>query len=439
MAVMFSPLFSMEVEVTSGQIEPSPIAVPEFYDPTDVDAVDMASIIQKDLSHSALFRCLVPTSLPQTLESLQHQVNHKGWHKLGATFVLTGKLSRMAKGEMEIHFALYNVVEEKVMLSLCFKTRRENLRRSAHLIADAVYERVCGDRGYFDTRIAYIREVNQGKSKKLMLSDWDGHAQIALTSGKNLVLTPRFSPNGQDIAYLSFDRRGTAIVYVYNLISKKTSRLGIFNGLSIAPHFSPDGKKIIFSLSRDGSTAIYTYCREKRELTKLTDNASGYISTSPCYAPNGDHIIFTSDRGEGREKIYLMEKDGESEGKSAKRISQGDGTYSQPVWSPRGDLIAFTKKYQGQFYIGVMNTDGSGERLIATGWLVEAPVWAPNGRLLMFAREEKLGKNKIKRQLYTVDLSGFHLHALSAVNDASDPAWSVPTSQSLLSKKINTP
>ena len=426
---------SMEVELTSGQVEPSPIAVSEFLDPTDVDAVGISSVIKEDLKHTAIFRVLESGYDAQSSESMQLNVNYSGWQKSGATFLVSGKLIRLSNGMVEISFSLYNVVSKVLMVSVNFKIHRKNLRRAAHLISDAIYERVCGDRGYFDTRIAYISEIDGGKTKRLTLSDFDGYNKIYLTSGGNFSLTPRFSPDGKNIAYLEFDKVGTAIVYIYNLASKKTSKLGAFKGLSISPRFSPDGKTVVFSLARNGSTAIYKYLRESQELVKLTDNKSGYISTSPCYSPDSKKIIFTSDRAKGREKIYLMDHDGESNLNSAVKISKGEGTYSQPVWSPRGDIIAFTKKYQGQFYIGVMKTDGSDERLIATGWLVEAPVWSPNGRLIMFAREEKIDNKKTKRQLYTVDLSGFHLHSVKNITQASDPAWSPSTSKSLLSNK----
>mgnify|MGYP001279997654 CR=1 FL=1 len=183
------------------------------------------------------------------------------------------------------------------------------------------------------------------------------------------------------------------------------------------PRFSPDGKQVIMSLSRNGVTDIYTMNLQTRVANRLTNAPS--IDTSPTFAPDGRQIVFNSDRG-GSQQLYVMDADGQN----VRRISFGKGRYATPVWSPRGDLIAFTKIQGGRFHIGVMKPDGSGERLLTSGFLVEAPTWAPNGRVLIYFKQIKRGQGAGATRLYSIDLTGYNERELLTPTDASDPAWS---------------
>jgi TolB protein len=189
--------------------------------------------------------------------------------------------------------------------------------------------------------------------------------------------------------------------------------------MTFAPRFSPDGKSVIMSMARSGNSDIYTLGLVSRKLSKLTKHSG--IDTSPDYSPNGKQIVFNSDRG-GSKQLYIMD----SNGKRVRRISHGRGQYSTPVWSPRGDLIAFTKSLRGQFSIGVMRIDGTGERSLAKGFLVESPTWSPNGRVIMYFSHSKSspdGKGGRSR-LFSVDLTGTNTREILTPIDASDPAWS---------------
>ena len=220
------------------------------------------------------------------------------------------------------------------------------------------------------------------------------------------------------VTYLSYFRN-LPRVYLLDIETGVQEVVGTFPGMTFAPRFSPDGKKIIMSFAKDGNSDIYTMNLESREVEQITDHPS--IDTSPSYSPNGKLITFNSDRS-GYQQIYVMRSDGSN----VKRISFGTGIYATPVWSPRGDLIAFTKLHKGKFYIGVMRIDGKGERLLTENYYQEAPSWSPNGRVLIFYRETKSGDQGegFSATLWSIDLTGYNERKVETLTDASDPSWS---------------
>ncbi|MGE4562139.1 MAG: Tol-Pal system protein TolB, partial [Rhodospirillales bacterium] len=206
---------------------------------------------------------------------------------------------------------------------------------------------------------------------------------------------------------------------IFNIDTGRQEVLGDFPGMTYAPRFLPDGKSVIMSMAKDGNSEIYTMDLRTRVVKQLTFHSA--IDTSASYSPDGLQIAFNSDRG-GTQQLYVMN----ANGGNVHRISHGKGRYATPVWSPRGDLIAFTKIHRARFFIGVMRTDGSGERLLAEDFLVEAPTWAPNGRVLMYFRQSPTsadGKGGRSR-LYSIDLTGHNEREIVTPVDASDPAWS---------------
>jgi len=323
-------------------------------------------------------------------------------------------------GRLRVEFRLWDVFAGQQMTGLAYFTALPNWRRIAHLISDAIYQRLTGEAGYFDTRIVYIAETGPHKNrvKRLAIMDQDGAHNRYLTDGSYRVLTPRFSPTSQEITYMSF-LSGIPRVFIYNIDTGQQEVLGDFPGMTFAPRFSPDGNKVIMSFIRGDNSDIYTMDLRTRRVVRLTDHEA--IDTSPSYAPDGSRITFNSARG-GSQQLYVMDADG----RNVQRISFGRGSYATPVWSPRGDLIAFTKLTRGKFYIGVMRPDGSGERLLTGSFLSEGPTWAPNGRVLMFYRQRRTGKDGSggETTLYSVDLTGHNERQLITPTQASDPAWS---------------
>jgi TolB protein len=289
-------------------------------------------------------------------------------------------------------------------------------RRLGHIIADAVYERLTGERGYFDSRVVFVDETGpkNDRLKRLAIMDQDGFNLRLLSNGRELVLTPRFHPLSQEITYTAY-RDGEPRVILRNIVSGQEQVLGDFPNMSFAPRFSPQGDRVVMSLQEGSNSNIFEMDVRSRRLARLTQTAA--IDTAPCYSPDGRFIVFESDR-EGSQQLFVMNSDGSGQ----RRITYGDGSYSTPAWSPRGDLIAFTKRVRGGFAIGVIRPDGSGERILTEGFHNEGPTWSPNGRVILFFRDGQ-GANSGPK-LYSIDLTGYNERQLPTPAFASDPSWS---------------
>ena len=356
MAVLLAPLSAqaaLKIDITQGNVEPLPIAVLDF-DGEGTVGQDLATVITADLERSGLFRPVDRAAFIERNIGVNVRPRFTDWRVINALALVTGRAVQHSDGRLLVEFRLWDVVAEEQMAGLQFFTTPENWRRIGHLVADAIYERLTGETGYFDTRIVYVSESGpkNNRVKKLAIMDQDGFAQSELTRGSALALTPRFSPTAQEITYLSYYRNKPR-VYLLNIETGQQEVVGDFPGMTFAPRFSPDGQKIIMSLERNGNSNIYTMDLRTRETRRLTSSLA--IDTAPCYAPDGSQVVFESDRM-GSQQLYVMEADGTN----VRRISYGEGRYATPVWSPRGDLIAFTKTLNGRFLIGVMKTDCSG-------------------------------------------------------------------------------
>jgi len=410
------------VDITRGFVEPLPIAVTDFAGNTAEEVrvgKDVAGVIAGDLERSGLFRPIEPGAFIQDPATLRIAPKFGDWRLINAQALITGAAQFQADGRLRVEFRLWDVYAESQMTGLAYFTTPSNWRRVAHIIADAIYKRLTGEDGYFDTRIVYIAESGpqNRRVKRLAIMDQDGANHRFLTDGGALVLTPRFSPTTQEITYLSYVSK-VPRVYLFNLTTGQQEVLGDFPGMTFAPRFSPDGNKVIMSLARQGNTEIYEMDLRTRQITRLTNHPA--IDTSPSYSPDGREIVFNSDRG-GTQQLYVMSADGSN----VHRITFSAGRYATPVWSPRGDLIAFTRIHAGEFYIGVMRPDGTGERMLTKGFLVEGPTWAPNGRVLAFYRQTPADeRGKVSSKIYTIDLTGFNERELVTPVDGSDPAWS---------------
>lgn len=413
----------LKIDVTRGYVEPMPIAITSFHGGTPRGkefGQNISEVLSADLESSGLFRPIDPGAFIQTASSLRVQPRFSDWRLINAQALVNGRSEILEDGRLRVEFRLWDVFAEQQMVGFAFFTVPDNWRRLAHKISDGIYKRITGEDGYFDTRIVYIAESGPHKKrvKRLSIMDQDGAEHTFLTDGRELVLTPRFSPTTQEITYLSYVNDQPR-VYIFNIDTGQQEVLGDFPSMTFAPRFSPDGKRVIMSLAEEGNTEVYSMDLRTRDVQRLTNHPA--IDTSPSYSPDGQEIVFNSDRG-GSPQLYVMHADG----RNVKRISFGEGRYSTPVWSPRGDLIAFTKNRASQFYIGVMHVDGSGERLLAEGFLVEGPTWAPNGRVLGFFRKDPVeedGSGGASR-LFTIDITGYNEREIITPLDASDPAWS---------------
>ncbi len=424
-SLIFNPAYSedLRIKINSGQVEPLPIAIANFTghsgEPSKV-GMQISNVISNNLVGSGQFKAVESAAFIAPPTSPSVRPNFTDWSPLGIKALITGSVKSINNEQIEVEFRLWDVIAETDLVGLRLTVTSKAWRRVAHIISDEIFERLSGDSGYFDTRIVYVSETGpQNKRiKRLAIMDQDGENHQFLTDGNFLVLTPRFSPTSQEITFLAYFKNEPR-VYIFNLETGQQELLGSFPGMTFAPRFSPSGEKIIMSLAEKGVTDIYTMDLNNQEVSRLTNSPS--IDTSPSFSPDGKQIIFNSDRG-GSQQLYVMD----SNGRNVKRISYGKGRYATPVWAPKGDLIAFTKMLKNKFYIGVISPDGSGERLLAEGYLVEGPTWAPNGRVLMYFKQKAPiddGKSS-SVNLYKIDITGFRETRLVTPSDGSDPAWS---------------
>ncbi|AIL65267.1 translocation protein TolB [Rickettsiales bacterium Ac37b] len=410
------------IDITRGVREPLPIAITDLHGISDEEKElgnQISSVIENDLESSGLFRSIDKLAFIEQSLHLNNIPSFASWRQINAASLVMGNIKISSDGLIKVEFKLWDTYSELQIAGKSYALNSALWRRVAHKIADEIYQRLTGDTSYFDTRIAYISETGPGlkRIKRLAIMDQDGENNEFLTKGNFLVLTPRFSPSGQQLLYLSYENKNPN-VYLMDIKSKRSILLGKFPGMTLAPRFSPDGKKIVMSVSYNGNTDIYLLDLTTSQSIQLTDDRA--IDISPSFSPDSNQIVFASDRG-GRPQLYIMD----SNGTNLQRISFGEGSYTTPIWSPRGDMIAFTKKQSGSFYIGVMNSDGSGERILAQGFLVEGPTWSPNGRTIMYTRGEPSHGGKIgTSRIFSIDLTGYNEREIITPTDASDPAWS---------------
>ncbi|HLG49448.1 MAG TPA: Tol-Pal system beta propeller repeat protein TolB [Reyranella sp.] len=408
----------LTIDMTRPNFEPVPIAIVDFQG--DPMGGQIAGVIRNDLQNSGLFRSIAPGSFIEQNLNASSAPRFPDWRSVGAQGLVVGSIANVG-GNIKVDFRLWDVLKGEQATGFSFTSQPNNWRRLGHIIADAVYKRVTGEEGYFDTRVAYVSETGplNNRTKRIAIMDQDGANNRYITDGSTIALTPRFSPTLQEIVYMAYgDRNSPPKVYLQNVDSNRRELMGNFPGMSFAPRFSPDGTKVAMSLSENGRTNLYEMDVRGRGMRRLTNTPA--IDTSPSYSNDGTQIVFNSDRG-GTQQLYVMSAGGGGE----RRISFGEGRYATPVWSPRGDYIAFTKIMGDGFGIGVMRPDGGGERLLANGFLVEGPTWAPNGRVLMFFRQQpNSGGRAGSVTLHAIDITGRFERQVPTPTDASDPAWS---------------
>ena len=420
------------INIECGRADPTPIAVNKFDADTstnDIVGHDVVKVISNDLKLSGLFRSISSASFIEKKTGIEYKPLFAAWRQINASLLVNGEVKKLESGKLKISFILWDTLLEKQLVGEIIEVPENLWRRAAHKIADKIYEKITGDAGYFDTKIVYVSESSSlPKIKRIALMDYDGANNKYLTNGTSLVLTPRFARSADKIFYVSYATKRRALIYEKDLKTGKESIVSDFAGISFAPRFSPDGRKAVMSIAKNGSTHIYEIDLATKQLHKLTDGFG--INTSPSYSPDGKKIVYNSDRN-GVPQLYIMNSDGSN----VKRISFGGGSYAAPSWSPRGDYIAFTKITRGAdgsktFNIGIMKAypqdDENSERIITSGYLVESPCWSPNGRVIMFAkgwpsRAKAPGKNKI----FAIDLTGHNEREIITPEDASDPEWSM--------------
>lgn len=412
----------LKVDIVAGAADPISIAVQKFEAADGVrskDAATMRAVVEADLKRTGLFRIVNHDAFPEYVK-MHAMPNFKSWQAIKTQVLVQAKV--FADDDMyRLEFFVWDVNGREQIEAQSLVASRKSVRRLGHIMADAIYERLTGEIGYFDTQIVFIAETGpvHNRTKRLAIMDQDGFGMRYLSDENTFVMSPHFSPNMQSIVFLSY-YNDDPMVWTLDLDTGEQRRLGMFGGMNFAPRFSPDGERVAISLVKNGITHIYEYNMQSRELRQLTFGHS--INTSPSYSPDGRKIAFNSDRS-GRQQIHVLDLDtGEVE-----RLTYGAGRYATPAWSPDGQFIAFTKIADDTFYVGIMDTRGRNEKILAGGWFMEAPSWAPGSRRIVYYETER-ALDGIERMSHirSVDITGQNIYDIELPEGINgvEPTWS---------------
>ena len=413
----------LKVDIIAGALEPISVAVQKLQTSGNVSKKDAAlirDVVESDLRRTGIFHIVNHNAFPEYV-ALDAMPNFKAWAAIRARVLVQSKLTKLNDGKYQLDFFVWDIDGKEQIEAQSLQASKKSVRRLAHIMADAIYERLTGEVGYFDSQIVFIAESGpvDNRTKRMAIMDQDGYGMRYLSDEKTFVMSPHFSPNMQSIVFLSY-YDDDPMVWVLDLDTGKQRRLGRFGGMNFAPRFSPDGTRIALSLVQDGITHIYEYDIENNFLRQLTFGDS--INTSPSYSPDGRKIAFNSDRS-GSQQIYVLDMDDGS----IKRITYGAGRYATPAWSPDGQFIAFTKIADDTFYVGIMGPDGKNEKILAGGWFMEAPSWAPGSRRLVYYETER-ADDDIERisHIRSVDITGQNIYDIEFADGINglEPTWS---------------
>ncbi|QLC25464.1 Tol-Pal system protein TolB [Parasphingopyxis algicola] len=413
----------IEGDVVGGISNPTAIAIPDMPTPRAVGTPagntedlgrQVARVIEDDLRNSGFFNPVARQFLRDVDMPQVTAPDYPAWSQVGAQNLVQGYVQAGNNGRLTVGCYLYDVFAQAPLERAGYEVDYADWRRAAHRCADMVYARLTGEGAYFDSRIVYVAESGpkDNRVRRIAVMDTDGANHRFLTNGQSIVLTPRYAPDGRTITYMSY-LNDEPRVYIYDLETGRQRLLVDAPYMTFAPRYSPDSRYVVFSMAVNGNSDIYRVPVSGGRPVRLT-NTPG-IDTSASYSPDGRRIVFESDRS-GGQQLYVMNADGSNQ----RRISFGGGRYATPEWSPRGNLVAFTR-LGGGFRIGVMRSDGSGERILTNSWQDEGPSWAPNGRVIHFFRTPR---GNTLPSLWSVDVTGRMVRRLPTPVGASDPSWS---------------
>lgn len=406
------------INITKGVTVSIPIAIPGFEGGDDI-----AAVVSNDLSLSGIFDIL-PGQGTQSPKDMFANPELWPWQSYNGSVVATGIVTEEGS-ELSVYFRLFDVQTGKILADGKVTGSEDRRRELAHQVSNAIYERLTGEKGYFDTQILYIAQYGRAtkKTRRVAMVDCDGENARFLTDGSDTVTSPHSSSSRPLIAYSSCANLRNSIK-IMDLRTCRPERLEV-NGVLFSPRFSPDGSTLIFCRGDKGTTSIYLHdlnsSPSNPRVRRLT-STTGRIDVSPSQSPDGRSIVFASDRGGGGPKLYML-RQGET---TPRLLSKGPGSYLCPVFSPDGQWIAFVKRGSDDgYYLGIMDAEGNNERLIARDFVIDNPSWAPNGRVLVFAgQQRRFGPFS----LYIVDFSGRSLRKLptkigNSVHEGNHPCW----------------
>jgi TolB protein len=373
------------------------------------DKERISQIISADLQRSGLFKLGSPGSV-RPFPSEPRDVNYRYWKGEGAETLVMGTITEKSDGRAEVRFHMMDVTKQSQILGFSYLVGTQSLRRTAHQIADVIYEKLTGDVGVFATKICYVTKSDA--RFELQVSDADGYNADFILAHKEPIISPQWSPDGSRIAYVSFERR-KPIVFIHNLVDGTRTVLANYEGSNSAPAWAPDGKRLAVVLTKDGTSNIYLINADGSGLTRLTNTP--FIDTEPNFSPDGKHILFTSDRA-GSPQVYRMRADGSGD---AERMTY-EGNYNvTPRYAPDGKSFIFIHRNEGRFNVAVQEFGQSQMTLLTSGGLDQSPTFAPNGKMVLYASEVKS-----RGILAAVSSDGRIKQRITAQSgDIREPAW----------------
>ena len=374
LCVSLSARAELTIEITGAGEHQIPVSLVRFAGEEHLAGQSVSGVVSNDLLRTGLFKLVDPAGKSPHEPG---EVNYVEWP--GVDALLIGKVVALDGGRIEVRFRLLDMVRHTELVGLAVTAKAEQLRAIGHRVADVVYEKLTGTPGVFSTRIAYVNR--EGKNYRLVVADSDGYGEQTLLALNEPIMSPAWSPDGSQLAYVSFER-GHASVYVQSLTTRQRTVLADFSGSNSAPVWSPDGKQLAMVLSRDGFSQIYIARSDGKELHRITFSET--IDTEPVFLPDGKSLLFTSDRG-GSAQIYRVPLDG---GFAERLTFEGTSNFS-PRPSPDGKSFVFSHFVDGVFYIAVQDFETKQMQILTGGGWEKKPSFAPNGKLVLFATESQ--------------------------------------------------
>jgi TolB protein len=400
-----------------GVAKPAPVAVVPFGwegDAPDMP-LDVAKVITDDLKRSGRF---APIGEEKMLQKPTDgaDVDFQDWTFVGVEAVVVGKVIQTGANAYTLQFQLFDVFGRRQLLGYRMPASRGTMRGAAHRAADMIYEKLTGIKGVFGTKVAYVTAKRQGEGQlySLIVSDQDGENDHTIMESKDPIMSPAWSPDSRQLAYVSFEGSKSSI-FVQTLRTGNRFQVSAKAGVNGAPSFSPDGRKLVVTLGGvEGNLDIYVLDINTRRTTRLTTNRS--IDTEGTWSPDGRYIYFNSDRS-GGPQIYRVS----ANGGTPERVTYEGSYNARPRLSPDGKRLAMVHNDRGNYRIAVMNLERKDLLVLSTGRQDESPSFAPNSDILIYATRQ--GRNGV---LETVSADGLirQKMASGAGGDVREPVWS---------------
>ena len=406
----------LTIRITQGVGKQTPVAIVPFGVGSGLSKIseNITEIITNDLLRSGRFS-VTPVENMLQQPSTGAEIDFDDWSILGVEAVVIGKITEGRNNSYNIQFQLFDIYKREQIVGYRMPANDKTLRRSAHRIADMVFEELTGIRGVFDTKVAYVRSnaSNEKRNYTLVISDSDGENEQIVLESKDPIMSPAWSPDSRMLSYVSFEGNMSTI-YVQNLRTGNRRKISELPGINGSPAFSPDGRKLVLTLGgSDGNLDIHVLDIATRNLKRLTYNRS--IDTEATWAPNGEEIYFTSDRG-GSPQIYKMKLNSDR----ASRVTFEGSYNARPRLSPDGNKLAMVHQYRGDYRIAIYDIEEKDLLILSSGSQDESPSFAPNSDTLIYAT--KLSGDGV---LETVTADGLVRQRMAPKSgDIREPVWS---------------